>query len=231
MVAQLSDAYEQGAVLSFFFAEQLNGVETSGFDIANSFADMIASFDPAKEGGRLEANASTRKRALETRKERAAALAKANANPGESEPGSERRRAMFNSLGEVEELLRVKNYTEAETRLKALMLEFQQEPRIFFAMGQAASLSAQDAFDENLQAERLGRALFNYRSAIQWASPESDSLLISRAHAASGRILVFMDKRDDAMKEFDAVIAMGAQADERALRDAKAGKVALGNPK
>ncbi len=229
MVAQLSDAYEQGAVLSFYFAEQLNGVETSGFDIANSFADMIASFDPAKEGARLEANASTRKRALETRKERAAALAKANANPGE--PGGERRRALFNSLGEVEELLRVKNYTEAETRLKALMVEFQQEPRIFFALGQAASLSAQDAFDENLQAERLGRALFNYRSAIQWASPESDSQLISRAHAASGRILVFMDKRDDAMKEFDAVIAMGAQADERALRDAKAGKVALGNPK
>jgi len=231
MVVQLSDAYEQGAVLSFFFAEQLNGVETSGFDIANSFADMIASFDPAKEAGRLEANFSTRKRALETRKERAAVLAKANANPGESEPGSERRRAMFNSLGEVEELLRVKNYTEAETRLKALMLEFQQEPRIFFALGQAASLSAQDAFDENLQAERLGKALFNYRSAIQWASPELDALLISRAHAASGRILVFMDKRDDAMKEFDAVIAMGTQADERALRDAKAGKVALGNPK
>jgi hypothetical protein len=40
-----------------------------------------------------------------------------------------------------------------------------------------------------------------------------------------------MDKREDAMKEFDAVIAMGAQADSGAFRDAKAGKQALSNPK
>src|SRR6185503_3859318 len=51
-VARLADDYEHGALLSFFFAEQLKGVETAGFDVANFFADMMASFDPAKEAKR-----------------------------------------------------------------------------------------------------------------------------------------------------------------------------------
>ena len=34
-IARLADEYEQGAVLSFFFADQLKDIETSGFDITN----------------------------------------------------------------------------------------------------------------------------------------------------------------------------------------------------
>src|SRR5712691_7915519 len=48
-VSNLADEYERGAVLAFFFADQLQGIETTGFDIANFFADMIGSFDPARE--------------------------------------------------------------------------------------------------------------------------------------------------------------------------------------
>ncbi len=48
-IARLADDYERGAMLAFFFAEQLKGIEKSGFDIASFFADMIASFDPARE--------------------------------------------------------------------------------------------------------------------------------------------------------------------------------------
>ena len=40
--ARLAEDYERGAVLSFFFAEQLKGTESSGFDIANFFVDMIS---------------------------------------------------------------------------------------------------------------------------------------------------------------------------------------------
>jgi hypothetical protein len=230
-IAQLADAYERGSVLSFFFADQLNGVETSGFDIASSIPDMVASFDPAKESVRLTEVSEARKRALVARKERIEAAAKASVNAADAGPGSDRRKGLVQGLAQVEDLLRVKNYTEAEARLKALMLEYQQEPRIFFALGQAASVSAQDAFDEGVQGERLERALFNYRSSIQWASPDYDKALISRAHAAIGRILAFMDKPQDAIKEFDAVIAMGEQADKGALNDALAGKRALAQPK
>ena len=51
-ISQLADEYERGAILAFFFAEQLQGVETSGFDVATFFPDMIASFDPAREAKR-----------------------------------------------------------------------------------------------------------------------------------------------------------------------------------
>ncbi len=36
-----------------------------------------------------------------------------------------------------------------------------------------------------------------------------DSALISRAHAASGRILVFLERKAEALKELDAAIAVG----------------------
>ena len=36
-VARLAEEYEKGAVLSFYFADQLKGIESAGFDLANSF--------------------------------------------------------------------------------------------------------------------------------------------------------------------------------------------------
>jgi hypothetical protein len=36
-------------VLTFFFSDQLKGIESAGFDVANFFPDAIASFDPARE--------------------------------------------------------------------------------------------------------------------------------------------------------------------------------------
>ncbi|HVQ39404.1 MAG TPA: hypothetical protein VMS31_17835, partial [Pyrinomonadaceae bacterium] len=63
-IARLAEEYERGAVLSFFFAEQLKGIETSGFDVATFFADMIAAFDPAREMRRLAENSQARERAV-----------------------------------------------------------------------------------------------------------------------------------------------------------------------
>ena len=45
-IARLADEFEKGAVLTFFFSDQLKGIESAGFDVANFFPDMIASFDP-----------------------------------------------------------------------------------------------------------------------------------------------------------------------------------------
>src|SRR6185369_12960030 len=66
-MARLADEYEKGAVLDFYFADQLKGVEEAGFDIANFFPDMIASFDPVKEAKRPEEYAQPRQRALAAR--------------------------------------------------------------------------------------------------------------------------------------------------------------------
>ncbi len=208
--AQLADAYERGATLAFYFAEQLRGLESSGFDIRSSFADMIASFDVAKEKGRPAEYAAARARHLARRKaqqELATASVAAAAGSASNTP-------LIQSLTEVDILLRAKNYTDAEKRLRELARDFRDEPRVHFALGQVTSLSAQDVFDENLQAARLQAALEHYRMTVQISAAATtttnpDPALVSRAHAAMGRILAFLERPDDALRAFDAAIQIG----------------------
>jgi tetratricopeptide (TPR) repeat protein len=227
-IAQLSEAYERGAVLAFYFAEQLKGIETSGFDITNFFADMIASFDQAREAKRLTENAEARKRAVDARKLRQAQRL-VSASESES-PEATRRSQLIKSISAVDDLLRVKNYSEAEVRLRALMQDYQGEPRIFFALGQAASLSAEDATDESVQGERLQRALTHYSNAIRAADPESDKALTQRAYAAIGRILEFFENTPEALKAFDAAIKLGP-IDRSAFDEAVKGRARVTQPK
>jgi len=227
--AQLADAYERGAVLAFFFAEQLRGLEESGFDVANFFGDMMASFNPTREATRPADYATPRARHIAAREKlKAAGVAAAEVS---NSVGDARRSALFDKLGQVDQLLALKNYAEAETQLRAMLQEFQGEPRIFFALAQGASLSAQDAFDEKLQSQRLNTALSLYQQAVLAASPDTDSdkALISRAHAARGRILTFLERRDEALKEFDAALKVG---DVRggAYKEAQASRQQLMSP-
>ena len=208
-IAQLAENYERGAVLAFYFADQLRGIEASGFDIANFFADMMASFDAARESRRPAEYKEARARALAAREARLTARTNAASTSEETNNDSTQRNALVKQLVEVDQMLRLKNYIAAEEKLRALLQEYPGEARIFFALGQAASLSAQDAISEEVQAERLNRALAHYRMAIDRSSADTDRALRSRAHEARGRILEFLERKDDAIKEFDAAIQIG----------------------
>jgi hypothetical protein len=228
-VARLADEYERGAVLDFFFADQLKGIESTGFDIANFFPDMIASFDPAREIRRPAEYADARQRALTERQARLAARQAEADLPRESDVQATKAAALVKKLSEIEEILVLKDYINAEARLKDLIKEYPREPRIFFAIAQTANLAAQDATDEEVQSERLKRALANYRLALEAASPETDPALVSRAHEAMGRIHAFMENPTAASREFDEAIKIG---DVRggAYREAIAGKKRLAQP-
>lgn len=230
-IARLAEDYERGAVLDFFFADRLRDLQASGFDIANFFADMVTGIDPARENKRMADVSATRDRALAARK----------AHPRYSlwliDPRAEAREAvepstnsaLVKSLAEVEKLWQTRNYDQAETRLKALMQEYPREPRLFFTMAQTASLWARDTTDDELQTQRLNRALANYRLAVAAAEPERDRVLLSRAHEAMGRIFAFMDHNDEAIKEFEAAIKIG-EVPGGAYRDALEGKRKLAQP-
>jgi hypothetical protein len=226
--ARLADEYEKGAVLAFFFADQLKGIESSGFDLANFFPDMIASFDPAREAKRPSEYAEARQRAIAAREAR---LAARKAETITTAATSVRDAALVRDLAAVEDTLRNKDYNDAEARLRELLKEYPREPRIFFALGQTASLAAMDATDEQVQVERLNRALGHYRMAIAAASPEDDKAILSRAHESMGRINAFLDNTAEAVKSFDEAIKIG---DVRggAYREALEGKKKLvsGNP-
>ena len=205
-VARLAEDYEKGAVLSFYFADQLKGIESAGFDLANFFPDMIASFDPARESKRPAEYAETVQRALAARQARTAARRSQAELDVES---NSKETALVRDLSAIEDTLRNKDYNDAETRLREMLKEYPREPRIFFALGQTASLAASDATDENVQAERLNRALGHYRMALAASSPDTDKAIMSRAYEAMGRINVFLENNAEAAKEFDEAIKLG----------------------
>jgi hypothetical protein len=146
-----------------------------------------------------------------------------------ADPANARESALVRDLAAVEDTLRSKDYNEAEARLKEMLQEYPREPRIFFALGQAASLAAMDATDEDVQAERLNRALGHYRLAVAAASPDTDKAIMSRAHESMGRINAFLENPAEAAKQFDEAIKLG---DVRggAYKEALEGKKKLGQP-
>ena len=225
-VARLAEEYERGGVLSFYFADQLKGIESAGFDLANFFPDMIASFDPVREAKRPAEYAETVQRALAAREARTAARrsqAEINVEAGGKES------ALVRDLSAIEDTLRNKDYNDAENRLREMLKEYPREPRIFFALGQTASLAASDATDENVQAERLNRALGHYRMAVAASSPDTDKAIMSRAYEAMGRINLFLENTGEAAKQFDEAIKIG---DVRggAYKEALEGKNKLTQP-
>jgi hypothetical protein len=225
-VARLAEEYEKGAVLSFYFAGQLKDIESAGFDLANFFPDMIASFDPARESKRPAEYADTVQRALAAREARMAARrSQSEANV----EGSGKEAALVRDLSSIEETLRNKDYNDAETRLREMLKEYPREPRIFFALGQTASLAASDATDENVQAERLNRALGHYRMALAASSPETDKAIMSRAYEAMGRINLFLENSAEAAKQFDEAIKLG-DVPGGAYKQAVDGKKKLSQP-
>lgn len=229
-IARLAEQYERGAVLDFFFAEQLTGVESSGFDVANFFVDMISSFDPAREGRRLAENEVARQRALTARQARQDARSAELETPVYSEADTAKAAVLVRKLGEIEQILRLKDYNTAEAQLKELLKDYSREPRIFFALAQTASIAAADATDEDVQAQRLNRALANYRFSLEASSPETDRALISRAHEAMGRIYAFFENANDAAKEFDEAIKVG-NVPGGAYKDAVEGRKKLTTPR
>jgi hypothetical protein len=194
-------------VLSFYFAEQLKGIEESGFDISGALQDMILSLDPSKESGRLAQNAEARKRAVAAREER---KRKAQIEVRNVVATSARDRALETKLKDVTELIGQRSFDGAESRLRELQVEFPGEPKIFYYRGLAADLSAAQAIDETVRDERLNRAAAHYRSAILSAqSSDVDKVVLSQAHFRLGRILEFNDQIEAAKAEYEATIKVG----------------------
>jgi hypothetical protein len=192
--------------------------------VANYIPDMVAAFNVERELKRPAEYAAAVARVRESR--RRTSEARAN-EPAEAPPTDARRAALVKSLNDVGELLRLRNYEEANARLTALKGEYADEPLVYFTLGQAASLSAQEAIDEALQAERLSAALGHFRQAILFATPDTDPSLVVRAHLSSGRILAHLERREDALREFDAVIS-STQPTDRFHQEALAEKKKLG---
>ncbi len=198
---QLSEDYDRGSVMVFYFAEQLKGVENSGFDIASSMREMILAFDVTKETGRYASFADARARALAAREERKRNPQQQNAiavNP------------ITTRLVDIQKLIDEKNYKQAESELRILLDQNPLEPRIYYNIGRAASLSAQSLTDADQQAAKLLEAKVAYENVVRFAQKQRvDPALLSLSYVALAKIYEFYDEDAYAMKIYDAAIGVG----------------------
>jgi hypothetical protein len=195
---QLSEAYKNGAVLSFYFAEQLKGLEDSGFDVASSLRDMILSLDATKETDRLQQYAEAAKRAEERRK---TGTVQTVAAPIEN--------PVTKKLIEINGIIDSKNYARAAAELNQLSLSNPSDARIYYNLGRVASLSAESIEDEKLRKQKLLEAKAAYEKALTSATPKTDGALISLSYVALARIHEFYDESEYAVKIYEAAIRIG----------------------
>lgn len=200
---RLSEEYEKGALLAFYFAEQLNGFEGSGFDIASSVRDMLLAFDGTKEADRLGQFAEARKRAEAAREER-------RKNPQTA--GIIVENPVVNRLVEVQKLIDEKNYTQADTELKKLRASNPNEPRVHYNIGRVASLSAESITDEAQLKATLLEAKNAYEAVLKTAGPNTDRALLSLTYVALAKIYEFYDEKAYAASIYDRAIQLGPVA-------------------
>ncbi|MGI9055893.1 MAG: hypothetical protein ACR2F2_08850 [Pyrinomonadaceae bacterium] len=199
---RLSETYENGGVLAFYFARQLNGLADSGFDIAGSMRDIILSFDPSAESNRLAEFAAARKRGIQARADGRLKALTIIENP------------VTKKLQGIENQIHATNYAQAETDLKLLMRENpDDQTRIYYALGRVASLSAEGMTDEKARNNRLVDAKLYYQNAITSQNEKTDRALISLSYVALGRIHEFFGESEYAIKIYEAAIKLGNMPD------------------
>ena len=197
LMLKLSESFEKGAVLSFYFAQQLKGLEDAQFDIASSLRDMILSLDTTKETDRLTETADARKRALAVREERRKNAFVIVENP------------LTKKLTQIEPLIQSQKYAEAETELKTLLAANPTEPRVFYALGRVKSLTAASVTDPDKRNAQLKEAKTFYENVLRSATDKTDTALISLTYVALARLYEYYDQNQYAIKIYEKVISMG----------------------
>jgi hypothetical protein len=215
-VLRLYEDYEKGAVLSFYFADQLKGIENSGFDIASSLREILTSFDPQKETERVAATAEARKRALAVRA----------ARKSSSDKLAIAENPMTLKLLEIQKVIEAKNYAKAEGELKQLLAQGSLDPRVYYTIGRVASLDAATKSDPEEQAKRLLDAKVAFSNVLRTATADTDKALLSLTYVALARIYEHMDDNGYAIQLYDKAIEL-SEVTGGAYRDAIAGKQRL----
>ncbi|MBA3633499.1 MAG: hypothetical protein H0W58_11950 [Acidobacteria bacterium] len=150
--------------------------------------------------------AEARKRALAAREER-------RKNVGSKEIVIEN--PATKKLLEIDKVIQAKNYAAAETQLKQLLQAYPGDaPRIYYALGRAASLSAEGISEPEARKNRLLQAKGFYENVIRSATPDTDKALLSLSYVAMARIYEFFGETAYAIKIYEAAIKIGDAASQ-----------------
>lgn len=215
---RLSEDYEKGAVLDFYFAQQLRGMEASGFDIAASMRDMLLSLDTAKESDRLTEFAEARKRGQAAREAR-------KTSPTSTDIAIVENPVTTRLLG-IQKTIEAKDYSKAAADLEQLRKDSPNDPRIYYNIGRVATLQLDSITDADEQAKKLIEAKDAYVKVLDTATPTTDRALLSLTYVALARIYEFYNQKEMSLKLYDQAIAI-ADVPGGAYAQAIAGKQRL----
>lgn len=204
--AKLFEDYDKGAVLVFYFAEQLSGVEDSGFDITASMREMLLSFNAGTEATRPAKYEEARKRSI-------AARAAGNDNPVRY---AILENPITTKLIEIQELIKQKDLAAADKELKMLRQTNPGDARLHFNIGRVAAMEAESFLkpeDVEKQKTKLLEAKTSYEQVLRIGQAQRiDAALISLSYVALARIYEFFDDVGYAMTIYDAAIRLGPVA-------------------
>ncbi|MEZ5347172.1 MAG: hypothetical protein R2681_16620 [Pyrinomonadaceae bacterium] len=219
-VLQLSESYENGAVLAFYFAGKLKGSEDAGFDIANSLENWIVEINAKAETNRIAENKITRDRAMAERdKRRTSTIVETTlvSNP------------LTEDLLSIDKDIDARKLTEAEQALTALLEKYPSgATRIYYSLGRVASISAEDTKDGTEVNRRLIKAKDYFEKALSAATPVTDRELVTLTYVSLGRIYEFYDQKEYAVKIYETAMKIG-NADGEGFKQAFAAKQKLVN--
>ncbi len=208
---RLAESYENGAVLSFYFAGKFEDLGGSGFDIASSLEDWILSIDAGAESDRLAQNADARRRAeSEREKRRTKSYVETTlvSNP------------LTEALLEIDKEIDAKRLVEAEKSLSALLEKYPTgAARIYYSLGRVASISAEGIAESVEVNKRLIRAKNFFERVLSVATADTDKELIALTYVSLGRIYEFYDQKEYAVKIYETAMEFGG-ADGEAYKRA-----------
>ncbi len=214
-IVYLGDARTRGEVLAIHFYEQLKRFEQTGLDLAAFFPDFAHTLDPAHEATRDAQIAAARAAAEREPKPVSAADAFAA------------------DILLADRLISEKRFDEARPILERVLRTSGENARAYFGLAQVVENSpdqiekdtaSSDSDRISAQAERLESAVNLYRKAALSASSK-ELWLASWSHVNAGRILDFLDLRDEAIAEYSAAVKVG-DVSQGAFKEAKAGLAA-----
>lgn len=198
---QLSESYERGAVLAFYFAGKLKRSEDAGFDIANSLESWISEINAKAEKDRIAENKIARERALAERdKRRTTTVVETTlvSNP------------LTEDLLSIDKDINARKLVEAEKALTALLEKYPSgAARIYYSLGRVASISAEDTTDGNEVNRRLIKAKDYFEKALGAVTPLTDRELVTLTYVSLGRIYEFYDQKDYAVKIYETAMKVG----------------------
>lgn len=210
--AAVGDAYDRGEILAPHFYDRLKRFDEVGLDFAVFYPEFLRSLDPTKE----------RKRGDEIAAARAAAATEPRPTNGND--------AVASDILTADRLVTEKKFDDARPILERLLQEDQGNARALFGLAQVlenspdpVETSKSSTEDDRIMAqeERLEAAVNLYKKAAENASSR-ELWLASWSHVYAGRILDFLEMRDEAVAEYQKAVKVG-DVPRGAFTEAKAG--------